>query len=29
LLFIHHKSDYELPKQGFLIQKLERALPGP
>lgn len=28
LLFIHHKKDYELPKQGFLIQKIERALPG-
>ena len=28
LLFIHHKKDYELPKLGFLLQKLERALPG-
>jgi len=27
LLFIHHKKDYELPRQGFLLQKLERALP--
>jgi hypothetical protein len=26
MLFIHHKKDYELPKQGFLLQKLERAL---
>lgn len=26
LLFIHHKKDYELPKPGFLLQKLERAL---
>jgi hypothetical protein len=27
LLFIHHKKDYEIPRQGFLLQKLERALP--
>lgn len=27
LLFIHHKKDYELPRQGFLLQKIERALP--
>ena len=27
LLFVHHKKDYELPRQGFLLQKLERALP--
>ena len=27
LLFIHHKKEYELPRQGFLLQKLERALP--
>ena len=27
LLFIHHKKDYDLPKLGFLIQKLERASP--
>jgi hypothetical protein len=28
LLFIHHKKDYEMPRQGFLLQKIERALPG-
>jgi hypothetical protein len=28
LLFIHHKKDYKLPYLGFLLQKLERALPG-
>jgi hypothetical protein len=27
LLFLHHKKEYELPRQGFLLQKLERALP--
>jgi hypothetical protein len=27
MLFIHHKKDYELPKRGFLLQKIERALP--
>jgi len=27
LLFIHHKKDYEIPRQGFLLQKLERVLP--
>jgi hypothetical protein len=27
LLFIHHKKDYELPRQTFLLQKIERAMP--
>jgi hypothetical protein len=27
LLFVHHKKDYELPRHGFLLQKIERALP--
>lgn len=27
LLFVHHKKDYELPRQAFLLQKIERALP--
>jgi len=26
LLFIHHKSEYALPRRGYLLQKLERAL---
>jgi hypothetical protein len=25
LTFIHHKKDYELPRHGFLLQKIERA----
>jgi len=28
LLFIHHKKECELPRLGFLIQKLERAIPN-
>jgi hypothetical protein len=26
MLFIHHKREYELPRRGFLLQKLERAI---
>jgi hypothetical protein len=27
LLFIHHKREYDQPRAGFLLQKLERAMP--